>query len=91
MDKLLLEWLKATTINEDTWQTALSSVFHISPKPIRDKEIYQDYVLRVEQEEISANRTSGNRWTNEELEALKEAIENGVTQLEMAAALPHRS
>jgi hypothetical protein len=38
-----------------------------------------------------ANRTSGNRWTNEELEALKEAIENKVTQLEMAAVLPHRS
>lgn len=48
-------------------------------------------MMRVEKEGISANRTSGNRWTNEELEALKEAIENEVTQLETAAALPHRS
>ena len=65
--------------------------FHISPKPIRDKETYEDYMARVEKQGSEANRTSGNRWTKEELEALAEAIENGATQLEMADALPHRS
>lgn len=65
--------------------------FHISPKPIRDKETYEDYMARVEEQGANADRTSGNRWTEEELEALAQAIENGVTQLEMAAALPHRS
>lgn len=65
--------------------------FHISPKPIRDKETFEDYQIRVERDGSEANRTSGNHWTNEELEALEEAIENEVTQLKMAAALPHRS
>ena len=65
--------------------------FHISPKPIRDKETFKDYEIRIVRDGSEANRTSGNRWTSKELEALKEAIENGVTQLEMAAALPHRS
>lgn len=65
--------------------------FHISPKPIRDKETYSDYLQRVENDGANANRTSGNRWTEDELEALAEAIENGVTQLGMATALPHRS
>jgi hypothetical protein len=65
--------------------------FHISPKPIRDKETFEDYQKRLERDGQQANRTSGNRWTDEELENLAEAIENGVTQLEMAAALPHRS
>lgn len=65
--------------------------FRISPKPIRDKETFEDYQTRVARDGSEANRTSGNRWTSEELEALKEAIENEVTQLEMAAVLPHRS
>ncbi len=65
--------------------------FHVSPKPIRDKETYQNYMARVEKHGIDADRTSGNRWTNEELRALEKAIETGATQLEMAAALPHRS
>ena len=65
--------------------------FHISPKPIRDKETYEDYIARVEKKGSDANRTSGNRWTEDELEALAYAIENGATQLEMAAVLPHRS
>src|SRR5690606_8133249 len=65
--------------------------FHISPKPIRDKETYIDYLARVKQEGNDANRTSGNRWRQDELDALARSIKNGVTQLEIASALPHRS
>jgi hypothetical protein len=65
--------------------------FHISPKPIRDKETFEDYQTRLERDGSEANRTSGNRWRKDELKALAEAIENEVTQLEMVAALPHRS
>ena len=65
--------------------------FHISPKPIRDEETYDAYLQHVETDGAEANKTSGNRWTEDELDALAEAIENGVTQLEMAAVLPRRS
>ena len=65
--------------------------FHISPKPIRDTETYEDYMVRVEQQGKEADRTSGNRWRQEELGALAHAIETEATQLEMAAALPDRS
>jgi hypothetical protein len=65
--------------------------FHISPKPIRDEEKYGDYLARLERDGEKANRTSGNRWTNDELEVLEELLERQATQLEIAAALPVRS
>src|SRR5690606_10424567 len=65
--------------------------FHISPKPIRDEEKYEDYLARVDRDGEKANRTSGNRWTKEEYEALEQLLESRATQLEIAAALPIRS
>jgi DNA invertase Pin-like site-specific DNA recombinase len=65
--------------------------FHISPKPIRDEETFADYQVRLERDGNQANRTSGNRWRKDELELLAQVIERGATQLEIAAALPHRS
>lgn len=65
--------------------------FHISPKPIRDEEKYEDYLARLERDGEKANRTSGNRWTTDELEVLEELIAQRATQLEIAAALPVRS
>jgi hypothetical protein len=66
--------------------------FHISPKPIRDAETYEDYLKRVERDgDKVANRTSGNRWRDDELEILAERLDAGATQLEIAAALPDRT
>ena len=65
--------------------------FHISPKPIRDEEKYDDYLARLERDGEKANRTSGNRWTKDELEVLEELLAQRATQLEIAAALPVRS
>jgi hypothetical protein len=65
--------------------------FHISPKPIRDEEKYGDYLARLERDGEKANRTSGNRWRNDELEVLNELLDRGATQLEISAALPVRS
>lgn len=66
--------------------------FHISPKPIRDAETYQDYLKRVERDgDKVTNRTSGNRWRDDELEILAERLDAGATQLEIAAALPDRT
>lgn len=65
--------------------------FHISPKPIRDEEKYEDYLERLERDGEKANRTSGNRWRNDELEVLEELLERRATQLEISAALPVRS
>jgi hypothetical protein len=66
--------------------------FHISPKPIRDAETYEDYLKRVERDgDKVANRTSGNRWRDDELEILAERLDAGATQLEIAAALPNRT
>lgn len=65
--------------------------FHISPKPIRDEEKYEDYLARLERDGEKANRTSGNRWRKEEYETLEQLLDSGATQLEIAAALPIRS
>lgn len=68
-----------------------SRSFHISPKPIRDEEKYEDYLARLERDGEKANRTSGNRWTSDELEVLEGLLARRATQLEIAAALPVRS
>ncbi len=65
--------------------------FHISPKPIRDEEKYGDYLVQLERDGKKANRTSGNRWRNDELEKLDELLDRRATQLEIAAALPVRT
>lgn len=65
--------------------------FHISPKPIRDEEKYEDYLVRLERDGNKANRTSGNRWTSEELSILDELVAKRATQLEFSAALPVRT
>jgi DNA invertase Pin-like site-specific DNA recombinase len=66
--------------------------FYMSPKPIRDEEKYEDYLARVERDgEKEANRTSGNRWTKDEIAILEEMVGKGATQLEIACALPIRT
>jgi len=64
--------------------------YTISPKPIRDSETYENYIDRIERGDNPIN-TWGNRWTEEEVTALKEALDNRATQLEIAAALPVRT
>ena len=62
--------------------------FHVSPKPIRDEGKYADYMARVDHNGEKANRTSGNRWQNDELDELVRLLDSEATQLEIAAALP---
>jgi hypothetical protein len=65
--------------------------FHMSPKPIRDEEKHADYLVRLERDGEKANKTSGNRWRQDELVALEELIDKGAAQLEISAALPVRT
>lgn len=65
--------------------------FHMSPKPIRDEEKYADYLMRLERDGEKANKTSGNRWRKDQLEALGCLLDSGAAQLEIAAALPVRT
>jgi hypothetical protein len=65
--------------------------FRISPKPIRDAEKYEDYLKRLERDGEQANRTSGNRWRDDELEILNDLLDKRATQLEIATALPIRT
>jgi DNA invertase Pin-like site-specific DNA recombinase len=65
--------------------------FRISPKPIRDEEKYGDYLARVERDGEKANKTSGNRWTDEELTILEQLVDEEATQLQICAALPVRT
>ncbi len=64
--------------------------FQVSPKPIREDETYPQYLERIE-------KTNGNlprnrsRWIPEEIERLQALLDAEATQLEIAAALPHRS
>jgi hypothetical protein len=65
--------------------------FHTPPKPIRDEEMYGDYLVRLERDGEKANRTYGNRWRKDELETLEELLNCNAAQLEIASALPVRS
>ncbi|MAU09023.1 MAG: hypothetical protein CL607_04315 [Anaerolineaceae bacterium] len=65
--------------------------FHISPKPIRDEETYADYVERMEKTGWKHPRKAGSRWVEDEIEMLESMLNEGAEQLELCAALPHRS
>jgi hypothetical protein len=65
--------------------------FQISPKPVREDETYADYLERMEQTGWKHPRKSGSRWIQEEIEMLETMLDEGATQLELCAALPHRS
>ncbi|MCA9889604.1 MAG: recombinase family protein [Anaerolineae bacterium] len=65
--------------------------FYISPKPVRDEERYADYIARMERTGWNPPRHSGSRWIEEEIQQLDELLDKGATQLELCAALPHRS
>lgn len=65
--------------------------FHISPKPIRDEETYSDYLERMEKTGWQNPRKTGSRWVQEEIEKMEKLLDQGATQLELRAALPHRS
>lgn len=68
-----------------------SRSFQIVPKVIRDEETYADYLARLERKEESQRRTGSARWQEEEMQKLDELLKAEATQLEIAAALPHRS
>jgi hypothetical protein len=63
--------------------------FHISPKPIRDDETYADYIERMERTGWKQPRKAGPRWVEEEIEMLENMLDEGATQLDLCAALPH--
>lgn len=65
--------------------------FHISPKPIREDETYADYIERMERTGWKHPRKAGPRWVEEEIEILENMLDEGASQLELCAALPHRS
>jgi len=65
--------------------------FHISPKPIREDETYADYIERMERADWKQPRKTGSRWVEEEIEMLENMLDEGATQLDLCAALPHRS
>lgn len=65
--------------------------FYISPKPIRDEETYADYIERMERTGWKQPRKSGSRWIEEEIDHLEKLLDEGADQIELCAALPHRS
>ncbi len=65
--------------------------FHISPKPIRDKEKYADYQTRIGKTTGQEKRNGGSRWVDGELTILANLLDAGANQLEVCAALAHRS
>jgi hypothetical protein len=65
--------------------------FQISPKPIWDEETYQQFCDRMAQTGGKLPRHTGSRWVDEEVNRLNELLDRGAAQLELAAALPHRS
>jgi DNA invertase Pin-like site-specific DNA recombinase len=65
--------------------------FQISPKPIREDETYADYLERMEQTGWKHPRKSGSRWIQEEIDKMENMLDQGASQLELCAALPHRS
>lgn len=65
--------------------------FKISPKPIREEEKYGNYIARMEKTGWQQPRKTGSRWTEDEITEIEQMLNEDATQLELCAALPHRS
>lgn len=64
--------------------------FHISPKPIREDEKYADYQNRLNKTN-GQGKHSSSRWVEKELTTLANLLDAGVNQVQICAAIPHRS
>jgi hypothetical protein len=89
----------AAAIPDRTWQAIRTKAYEIvpkrsfvvSPKPIWDEETYIQFSERMEQTGGKLPRNTGSRWVEEEDKQLNEMLDRGAAQLELSAALPHRS
>ena len=62
--------------------------FYVSPKPIWNEATYEQFCERMAQTGDKLPRHTGSRWVDEEVKQLNELLDQGATQLELAAALP---
>jgi hypothetical protein len=63
----------------------------VFPKPIRGAETYTEYLERASGEGMSHKAIRGERWHPQEIEWLERIVAEGKTQVEIAAAFPHRT
>ena len=68
-----------------------SSALRVGPKPIRGEETYLDYLERASGIRASHKATRGERWHAQEIDLLDRLVAVGKTQVEIAAAFPHRT
>lgn len=61
-----------------------------SPRPMREKETYDDFCARVQKTPTSYRASSSDFWSIQELETLSDLIDGGHTQIEILSAFPHR-
>jgi DNA invertase Pin-like site-specific DNA recombinase len=65
--------------------------FEFSPKPIQDTETFDDYLRRTDGGTKRHQAGNAERWHSEDIERLRELVNDDVEQIELCRAFPHRT
>lgn len=78
-------------IRMKVWAVRGKGSLQVSPLPITDNETYTDYMKRTNGGKVTHKARNGERWNTKDLEILRNMVESGATQVEIAATFPHRN
>lgn len=78
-------------IRMKVWAVRGKGSLQVSPLPMTDDETYTDYMKRTNGGAVTHKARNGERWNQKDLDKLKGMVEGGATQIEIAAAFPHRN
>jgi len=78
-------------IRMKVWGVRGKGSLQVSPLPMKDAETYRDYLKRTNGGQSTHKARSGERWNANDLEKLQHLVETGATQVDIAAAFPHRN
>lgn len=78
-------------IHNKVWALRGKGSLQLSPHPIADYETYRDFQRRAIRPSTNYKARGGERWTDAAIATLKQMVAQGATQVEIAAAFPHRN
>lgn len=78
-------------IRQKVWAVRGKGSLQVSPLPMKDAETYREYLKRTNGGQSTHKARNGERWNAKDLEKLQYMVETGATQVDIAAAFPHRN
>lgn len=78
-------------ISNKVWAERGKGALQLSPLPVHDRETYRDFLRRTGNETTAYKARGGEKWNQKHLDKLQQMVMGGASQVEIAAAFPHRN